>query len=257
MSDSDMDRPLIAADEALDRIERIRYSIETMREDLAALYLGRAWITLDLPNWDALCDHYFDGVRIALPRDQRREVVADLTESGLSSRAIGSALGVDKDTVVRDRKAPGVNTPPAKNTTVTGLDGKSYRPTKPRQEAIEPEPAEPVMWRVPRLGEVVVANESTKPLASVIAVANCYDDHFPKDGPFGPEINANIIHNLRLAGDAIANLIAAITADPNCAISEQASKQPTRPIRSDPQCEPTRPPSAARNPTVRRSVIGN
>lgn len=73
----------------------------------------------------------FDGDRDQLVRDQplaeRREVVADLTGRGMSTRAIGSVLGVSNATVSRDQETVTSVTVPD---TVTSLDGK-IRPRSP------------------------------------------------------------------------------------------------------------------------------
>lgn len=108
--------------EARDRIARVKASVDTIREDLLALWSGQAWKSLGYESWDALCDAEFE-VRLALPITQRREVVADLTEAGMSSRAIAGALGVDQKTVVNDRQSGEELSSPA---TVTGTDGKQY-----------------------------------------------------------------------------------------------------------------------------------
>lgn len=99
---------------------------------------------------------------IQLPREQRAEVVADLSSEGMSTRAIGAAIGVDNATVHRDlgRVANATPEPAATTATITtktkstdettvtevvdtntgeitspsvtvGLDGKAY-PRKPR-----------------------------------------------------------------------------------------------------------------------------
>lgn len=59
---------------------------------------------------------------------------ASLREVGLSTHAIGSALGVSKDTIQRDLAGVAFETPAAVTTgmdavTVTGIDGKTYPAT--------------------------------------------------------------------------------------------------------------------------------
>ena len=112
----------IGFDEACERLDRVRSHVLAAGADLVALYRGRAWLAFGLASWEALCDRDLGGVRIALPRDERREAVAELREAGLSTRAIGAALGVHKDTV-RNDLAGGESSPPAP---VTGRDGKVY-----------------------------------------------------------------------------------------------------------------------------------
>ena len=94
-----MDMP---AGEARARIDRAKASVGQAREELIALWNGRAWISLGHASWDALCEAEFWGIRVALPVSERREVVSSMRAEGMSTRAIGSALGVGKSTVDRD-----------------------------------------------------------------------------------------------------------------------------------------------------------
>jgi DNA-binding NarL/FixJ family response regulator len=48
---------------------------------------------------------------VRLSISERRRVVAELTENGMSAPEIASALGVNEKTVDRDRKAEGTNVP--------------------------------------------------------------------------------------------------------------------------------------------------
>lgn len=94
--------PTIGADEARERLARVRAHVEQAGTDLTALYQGRAWLALGHDSWESLCDAELGGVRIALPRAERREVVAGMREAGLSTRAIGAAIGASEATVRRD-----------------------------------------------------------------------------------------------------------------------------------------------------------
>jgi hypothetical protein len=67
-----------------------------------------------------------DGFK--LPVVERREVVRELAESGMSQRSIADAVGVEKRTVGRDLEQVGHTAPPE----ITGQDGKEYR-TFPRK----------------------------------------------------------------------------------------------------------------------------
>ena len=89
-------------------------------------YYGRADKALGYNSWDDYCKGEFHGAYLRLPRESRREVVATLTEAGLSQRVIAAAVGVHKNTVVRDQArshlGPVADAP--------GLDGKVH-PNKP------------------------------------------------------------------------------------------------------------------------------
>ena len=128
----------IGRQEATIRIRRIRTALDGMRDDIIALYRGRAWLAMGYDSWDALCDGEL-GQRPRLPIEERREVVAELTDAGMSTRAIGTAIGVSNDTVARDQQqSPVSNETPDRQ--VEGKDGKTY----PRRRKPEPVPEPPV-----------------------------------------------------------------------------------------------------------------
>lgn len=98
-----------------------------------ALWEGRGWISLGYSSWNAMCDDKFKATFVRIPKDKRQEVVCSLAEKGMSTRAIGSAMGMSYKTVQRDMKAVGTNVP----TERIGTDGKTYT----RQERLEPSAA--------------------------------------------------------------------------------------------------------------------
>jgi hypothetical protein len=123
---SALDTPMISEAEARERITRVKASVDTVRDDVMSLWRGRAWGALGYAHWSELCEAEFGC--LVLPREQRREVVADLSREGMSTRAIGAALGVSDETARRDRGATFVAPaePDAEPARVTGIDGKSY-----------------------------------------------------------------------------------------------------------------------------------
>lgn len=121
--------------------EQARVLTDTINTTLGSLWRlvvkaweGRAWAALGHESWDAYCAAELDTDHFKLPRAERREVVVSMREAGMSTRAIGAALGVGNKTVHRDL-GPVSNDTPAP---VTGLDGKTYDP-KPIDPAPEPE----------------------------------------------------------------------------------------------------------------------
>lgn len=135
----------VQPDSARARLARVKAGVDSTRADIIAMYANQDWLELGYDSWNALCDAEF-GVRLALPQDERREAVKELRSAGLSTRAIGSALGIGNGTV---RRALGSRAPngaregqPARP--VAGLDGKVYpphRPTpvpKPREKPADP-----------------------------------------------------------------------------------------------------------------------
>lgn len=152
----------------------LRQSLTISWDLLVEAYQRRAWAALGYKSWDAYTDAELGETRLRLPREQRREVVASMTEAGMSTRAIGSALGVHQETIVNDRKVNGNRSPePAPDhdaladkiaaelaasdetyreqaqtpepepepVRVVGTDGKSYPAAKPTPEVVEPSPA--------------------------------------------------------------------------------------------------------------------
>jgi hypothetical protein len=107
--------------DARDRIDRIKAHVTAAWSDIVEAYRQRDWITLGYADWDTLCAEEFGGARIALPIEDRREVVADLRGAGMSTRAIGSAIGVHHSTVADDLAS--VGNPTVEK--VTGLDGRT------------------------------------------------------------------------------------------------------------------------------------
>jgi hypothetical protein len=97
--------------EAENLTEQIRSKMRAMRlsraeavELILQAYSGQAWRALGYQSWDAYTVEEFSDVRLWRGLEDRRQWVDDLTGRGLSSRAIGSALGVDHATVVRDQQ---------------------------------------------------------------------------------------------------------------------------------------------------------
>ncbi|MFI9381215.1 hypothetical protein [Kutzneria sp. NPDC052558] len=137
-------------DEAVARAERIRSGLQTLAQletDIIAAYQRRDWARLGYGAWEEYVAGEFGGHHVRLPRAQRQEAVARLRGEGLSTRAIGAALGVDQRTVRRDLPADaGVVAG-----RVVGVDGKGYSapetpravPTGPAEVEASPAPAAP------------------------------------------------------------------------------------------------------------------
>jgi protein gp37 len=125
------------ADQARALTDRIKVAVDGTWQMIREAYTSRAWAALGYDTWDAYCAAEFGTSRLALPREERREVVASLAESGLSTRAIASVTGVNHATVSRDLSS-GVAFPRGDATpterTVVGTDGKSYaRPVREQE----------------------------------------------------------------------------------------------------------------------------
>lgn len=148
------------ADQARALTDRIKVAVEGTWQMIREAYVTRAWAALGYDTWDAYCAAEFGTSRLALPREERREVVASLAESGLSVRAIASVTGDSHMTVQRDLNA-GVtpareSVTPAAPRTVQGIDGKTYTQRIPEPPSDEDlfagedwvQPAEPASERM-------------------------------------------------------------------------------------------------------------
>ena len=117
-------------------VARIRRTIAQLREHLTEavrllgeLYDARAWVTLGLPSWEALCEQELPELGELLSAADRRAVVVELRRGGASLRAaaapvkasVGSAKAWCDDAGVR----PAVT---------RSLDGRSRPATGTRGE---------------------------------------------------------------------------------------------------------------------------
>ncbi|WP_406170194.1 hypothetical protein OIE52_38950 [Streptomyces canus] len=136
------------AEEARARAERIRSGMRVLAEwqqDVIAAYAKDDWRTLGYASWDAYLDGEFGEHRVKLPREQRREIVASMSAAGMSTRAIGAAVGVDHKTVVNDRAATGEFSPVPE--TVLSLDGRERPATRPAVANVWNETSSPIANR--------------------------------------------------------------------------------------------------------------
>ncbi|MET9150001.1 DUF5131 family protein [Streptomyces griseoflavus] len=127
----------VSPDEARTLTDRIKIAVEGTWQLIREAYTSRAWAALGYETWDAYCAAEFGSARLALPREERREVVASLAESGLSVRAIAAVTATPRETVRRDLTSgdpiPKENGSPATRS-VIGVDGKAYT-----QSAVTPQ----------------------------------------------------------------------------------------------------------------------
>ncbi len=94
----------MTADEARDITDKIKAGAEAVWELITRAYMSRAWVALGYSSWDDYCTREFGTSRIRLPREERTEKVLSLRESGLSLRAIESATGISRPTIIKDLK---------------------------------------------------------------------------------------------------------------------------------------------------------
>jgi hypothetical protein len=119
---------------ARDLANKVKAGLDEVRDAIIQLREGRGWLVLGFSSWEDLCAAEF-RMTLHLPVTARVQIVNDLTDHGMSSRAIAAPLGVDHTTVLNDRRTGGEFSPPGTETTsvrvLTGLDGKRY----PREQS--------------------------------------------------------------------------------------------------------------------------
>lgn len=123
---------VLSAEQARVLTDRIRTTLQVGHALIIEAFQGSAWSVLGYGTWDAYCAGEFAGARmVRLDREQRREIVAEMRQAGMSSRAIASSLGVDQKTVINDLPAGEESSSPA---LITGTDGKTYPAPAPRPQ---------------------------------------------------------------------------------------------------------------------------
>lgn len=122
-------------------VARVRKTISRLREQLAQavqllgeLYDGRAWVALGLPSWEALCAQELPELGQLLTVAERRSLVVDLRQRGMSLRAAAAPAGVSAATAKTWADDAGVQL-----ATVTSLDGR-IRPGQGVKQSVKPRP---------------------------------------------------------------------------------------------------------------------
>ncbi|MGP9529620.1 helix-turn-helix domain-containing protein [Glutamicibacter sp. AOP5-A2-18] len=167
---------VLPPDVARNLTNEIRRALKFTWDLVIKAYQGQAWLALDYKTWNDYCVKEFGNQHIAIPREDRNEVIGSLRDAGLSTRAIVDATGLSKGTVSReirkldedpsapngavesgDDESPASNgaadggnensgvqnrTPEEKPQKVQGVNGKMYdrsAPPKPKNnDSVEP-----------------------------------------------------------------------------------------------------------------------
>lgn len=114
--------------------DEIRVQMDAIAPLVTRAYKGRAWIALGYESWPEYVAGEFGGP-LRLGREDRKQVVAELRQAGLSTRGIGEALGVSNSTVHGDLG----EVFDSEQVPVTGTDGKAYSATRPDPEPLTPQ----------------------------------------------------------------------------------------------------------------------
>jgi len=209
-------------DDARILTDRIKVAVEATWHLVTEAYESRAWSALGYSSWDDYCTREFGTSRLRLPREERQEVVASLRESGLSTRAIAAATGIDRKTIRRDLDQVGEMGPPddlaeAGSATyeapsapaprpVTGTDGKTY----PARPAPEPKPAADKPRRSSLVDQARGAGwELRKAVERIERIAA--DDRYPANKE---QVAAQWVGHLTNAIEVCQDLLDGITTEP-------------------------------------------
>jgi hypothetical protein len=216
-----VDSRQLTAVEARALIDDMKRTVRTGYDQYLRAWTGRAWTALGYESWDDLCAVEFAETRmLQLPRDDRREKVAELRSAGMSTRAIGSAIGASDATVRRDLSGASDDAP--EPPPVTGLDGKTYpqpQPGPPEEQAVEnqrPAP-DPDPGNQPAREAKTVPDAKRPPITTSFkaaaldatkAVARLHrlteDDRFPK---YAEQVAAVHRGDLDRAAEALAGVL--------------------------------------------------
>lgn len=116
----------LSATEARTLTDKIRTTLQFGHKLIVDAWKGSAWSALGYESWDAYCAGEFNEARmIRMDREQRREIVAEMRQAGMSTPAIASGIGVSKSTVHNDLpvlEERGVDLPDQ----ITRTDGRGH-----------------------------------------------------------------------------------------------------------------------------------
>lgn len=110
----------ISSEDARDLTDRIKVAAEGTWHLIKQAYETRAWAALGYSSWDDYLTREFGNVRLRLPREERQEVVASLRESGLSTRAIAAATGINRETIRQEIASGDKKLSPGRHATQKG-----------------------------------------------------------------------------------------------------------------------------------------
>lgn len=136
----------LSTNEARTITERIKLAVGDLMILVAKAWQGRVWIALEYESWADYVKGEFNHAPLSLPRDERKAVVALLRGQGMSTRAIGPAIGVGHVTISRDLSTVTNETVEEEPAQVTGLDGRvrNYSVTCNPPEAVQPAPPQTI-----------------------------------------------------------------------------------------------------------------
>lgn len=119
----------LSAADAQDLVASIRRDGLNYIDGVKRAYSGRAWAALGYDTWFAFVEAELgDLPRLAV--DDRQDLVVELREQGMSTRAIAAVAGISDQTVRADLESSTARNHAVPDR-ITGLDGKSRPATRP------------------------------------------------------------------------------------------------------------------------------
>lgn len=86
-------------DEARAMTERIRNSAQATWYLIERAYTEGAWRALGYASWNDYTAGEFRGIKLSLPREERKDVLKSMASAGMSQREIAAGTGLSKGTV--------------------------------------------------------------------------------------------------------------------------------------------------------------
>lgn len=202
----------LSAVEARELTDRIRQTLRVGHDLIVRAFEGRAWTALGYESWDAYCAGEFADARmVRLDREQRREIVAQMRDAGMSTRAIGSAIGASVGTVHQDIAAT-VQNRTDEPAAITSLDGRIRPATRPAPAVHHGQPVDTItgeigVERQPNRRPLVDAFfDATRDLARVTErlARLAEDDRWPRNAE---QVTAKHRSDLIRAVDALTGVL--------------------------------------------------
>jgi hypothetical protein len=117
----------LTVEQARDLTDQLRIDLASSVDLMIRAFDQRIWIPLGYQDWAEYLDGEFGEMRPKYPVDRRQEMVLRMLTRKMSTRVIGSALGVTQMTIVNDKKALADRGLIAiESGKVKGEDGKEY-----------------------------------------------------------------------------------------------------------------------------------
>ena len=162
VADPAVDAARIEADRRRDRIRR---NAESLVVDLVVAWRSRDWLRYGLPSWEAYVESVTPaGLRITVDADLLVDRIVELTNEGMTVRAVGPVVGLGKSKVAQLLARPDV-AERITRTTREGLDGRTQTAARAKRAPAAPapsvtvteQPAAPAVSSVQQVVDLVAA----------------------------------------------------------------------------------------------------